>query len=86
MNNSKNFQPSNPTYFLIAGDSQLELATTSRVTSLNKDGSIPPNQPRLITSSFGSTLRHMVACIGCDFVQKPKQSINDVYSMSSSPR
>lgn len=86
MKKSTNLQPSNPTYFLIAGKWQLEFANTSRVTSLKENGSIPANQPRFLSWSFGSHVRHLIACIGCEFVEKPVNPINDVYAISSSPQ
>ncbi len=84
-NSIQNYQPKNPTYFLVAWKWQLEFMNNSRLSTLKENWSIPRNQPRFLSASFGAQVRHMVACIGCDFVEEPKK-VSDFYTTSSSPR
>jgi hypothetical protein len=55
-------QSQTPTYFFVAGASQVELMNTSRLTPLRKDGKIPHDNPRFIADIFGQRVRHTIAC------------------------
>ncbi len=83
-NHSQNFQPEVPTYFLIAWETQLSLMNTSGFHPLNKDGTIPPEQPRFMSGTYGDTVRHMIACIDCSFVQRPANGVDRCYAISKS--
>ncbi len=69
MKNAQNLQPQKPTYFIVANEHQLEFMNTSRITLLCKSGNISEKQSRFISGSLTSTVRHMVALIGCEFVE-----------------
>jgi hypothetical protein len=81
-------QSQTPTYFFVAGASQVELMNTSRLTPLRKDGKIPHDNPRFIADIFGQRVRHTIACIGCNFIEKPEDvsKMNKVYEITYSPR